>query len=230
MQNNIQNNWRSLLDDPNGFPGETIRDKNEAWEKLYSKLHEKPQPRFLTWYWAAATLLVIALTVVLFVRKEKGQDSLVSIPSPAKKIKPVTKENINAEQKNSEYPLSQPKQKIKTVVSRQKNVFAKTIPSINKNLITDSIVEQLPEMVITSGMMHDSTIKTTTVATPVKKKLRVVHVNEIGQPIEYPTVNNRFNERRPFEFRIINGEIYNPANTSSSNNGLILTKPHNTSN
>jgi hypothetical protein len=85
-------------------------------------------------------------------------------------------------------------------------------------------------MVIASSLLNDSAVKTITAAVPIKKKLRVVHLNEIGQPAEEPTVNNRFTEGHGFEFRIINSEIYNPVSSSSSNNGLILTKPRNTSN
>jgi len=75
-----------------------------------------------------------------------------------------------------------------------------------------------------------STLKPMAIAPPSKKKLRVVHLNEIGQPVEEPTVNNRFAEKHGIGWRIINAEIYNPVYGSSTNNGLLLIKPRTSSN
>lgn len=232
MQDNTQNNWKIVLEDPDNFPAETIRNKNEAWEKLYSKLHKKLQPKLFAWYWSAACFLVIAIgAVMIFVSKEKHQPELFTDSSPVKVQIPVGKETtVSSEQKNTEYKLSQPKQKRHTIVSASKNNRMNTIQSVNKNLITDSIIKQLPQLVNTSNPLYDSINKGIVAATPARKKLKVVHLNEIGQPAVEPTVNNRFLEKRGFELKIMKSETYNPVSGSSANNGLILTKPRNTSN
>ena len=232
MQDNNQNNWKSLLENPKSFAGETIRDKHETWEKLYARLHKKPRRILGAWYWAAAALLVMMIcSIVFFINREKYPEAFVGVPSRVKEQIPIiTQRQLNDEQKNTEHVLSQPKQKTNTALSIQKNAIVKTNPSTNKNFITDPVIGQLPQIASTPNIRIDSVIEIITDVPPVKKKLRVVHLNEIGQPTPEPTVNNRFTERHGFDLRIINGERYNSVNSSSSNNGLILIRPRNTSN
>src|SRR5450631_2335402 len=53
--------WGNKLDDPDGVSPEPWAGKDAAWEKLYSRLHEKPRRRIPFWYWAAAACLLGAL-------------------------------------------------------------------------------------------------------------------------------------------------------------------------
>jgi hypothetical protein len=85
----------------------------------------------------------------------------------------------------------------------------------------------LTKTAITPTIHFDSAMATNTTKPP-KKKLRVVHVNEIDQPAE-KSMANQFSQKHGFEFRIINNEIYNPSSIPVSN-GLILFKSRNTSN
>ena len=232
MQDNSQNNWKTSLENPDNFPGETVPHKNEVWEKLYQKLHKKPRRKLLAWYWAAACLVILASgTVLVFVNGKRQQQAFSVLPSTLQNQLPPTTENVlRKEQKNSKNVLLPSKQKNQNLVPAQKNNTAVTIPAVGHDLFTDSIVKELPDLVITSNIINDSSTISITVVTPAKKKLRVVHLNEIGQPVEEPTVNNRFAEKHGLGWRIINAEIYNPVYGSSTNNGLILTKPRTSSN
>ena len=234
MQDNSQNSWTRLLEDTDSLASETIRDKHEAWERLFSRLHEKPRRKLAAWYWVAASLLIVAVVGTLIViRNEKHQPVVIAEPSPSSKQMPLAKETkpVN-EQKGSGYNLPGQVEKTAPVVLRTKKNAVRTIQLFDKDVTKDSVIGQSPEVAIARNMTVDTvdTTKTVAAVTPPKKKLRVVHLNEIGQPIEEPTVNNGLNEWRRFELRIMSGEIYKPINSSSSNNGLILTKPRNTSN
>jgi len=231
MPDNNQNNWTRLLEDTDSLGGETIRDKHEVWERLYSRLHEKPRRKLAAWYWVAASLLIVSVVGTLIViRNEKHQPVVIAEPSPSSKQMPLAKEtNPVTEQKSGDYNLPGQVEKTAPVVLRTKKNAVRTIQLFNKDITKDSVIGQSPEVAIARNMTVDTT-KTVAAVTPPKKKLRVVHLNEIGQPVEEPTVNNGLNEWRRFEFRIMSGEHYNTINSSSSNNGLILTKPRNTSN
>ena len=226
MQDNSQNSWKTSLEDPESFPGETVRHKNEVWEKLYQRLHKKPRRKPVAWYWAAACLLILASgTVLVFVNSKKHQPAFSIVPATVQNQVPAVIENAVSEQhKNSDGVSLPSKQKTQIVVPVQRNSLPGTISPVNHYLITDSIVKELPQLVVTSHMVNDSSILHISVLSPVRRKLRVVHVNEIGQPAEESTVNNRLSEKHRLGWRIITGEMYNPVYGSSTNNGLILTK------
>jgi len=231
MQDNSQNNWKTLLEDPENFAGETVPHKNEVWEKLYQRLYKKPRQKLVAWYLVAACLVIaVSVTVVVFVNGKKQQQAFSVAPATVQNQLPLPTEYVSGkEPKNSEQVLPA-KQKTQTIVPAKKNNIAVTIPAVAHDLITDSIVKKLPNLVIRSNIINDSSAVSVTVVSPAKKKLRVVHVNEIGRPLEEPTVNNKFTEKHGLGWRIINAEIYNPVYGSSTNNGLILTKPRTSSN
>ena len=50
--------WRGRLEDPEGIPGQTLDDREAAWERLMDKLRETPRRRFSGYRIAAACLLL----------------------------------------------------------------------------------------------------------------------------------------------------------------------------
>jgi len=227
MQDKTQNNWKILLENPDSFHGEIIKHKTEAWEKLYQRLHKKPQRKLSAWYWAAASLVVAIGTVMLFISREKNQVTVVSGPAVVKTQSPrVNSKSLTLIQKNRVVKLTKSKQKTRTTAVQKNNLTGSA--HFNKNFNPDSVITQLTELVTSPTIINDSSaIHSVTVTIPAKKKLRVVHLNEIGQPAEESTVNNKFRERHGFGLRVSSGEIYNPVYGSSTNNGLILTKRSN---
>jgi hypothetical protein len=234
MQDNSPNNWKILLETPQRFQGEILSNKNELWERLHHRLHKKPQRKMLIWYWAAACLLIVTIvSVAVFTSNGNTHYKEVPEPSIVKTLNPiVTGNSSSANQKKSENIFSQSTPKIHSAGSIQKNNLTALKKSGESKNIIDSIISELPELVITSSITANdsSALNTLTIAPPSKKKLRVVHLNEIGQPVEEPTVNTGLAEKHGLAWRIINAENYNPVYSSSTNNGLILTKPRSTSN
>jgi len=236
MQDNSPNNWKILLEDPQRFQGEILSDKNELWERIYHRLHKNPQRKVLVWYWAAACLLIVTIvTVALLISKGKTDYKVVSEPAIVKTFNPVDPVSSSSSNENNGENVLSSTPKNHTAGSIHKNNLPALKKSSDTKYIIDSTMNQLPQLVITpitptTTANDSSAVSSITIAPPSKKKLRVVHLNEIGQPVEEPTVNNRFAEKHGLAWRIINGENYNPVYGSSTNNGLILTKPRSTSN
>lgn len=225
MRNNIQNNWRDDLENADYFPAETF-NKNEAWDKLYKRLHKHPQRKFAGWYYVAAACLLMIVAIFLFMNQEEQQPALADRPSPGHQPATGIAKKTILTGENSEKPNSITKEDKKS-----------TAPFLHNRNYTVVKMERSPLPVldtVSSGIIANTATTPTillngaTVTTPPKKKLRVVHANEIDQPAEQSTVNQAA-QKRGFELRIINNELYNPPSIPVSNN-LILFKSRNTSN
>ena len=58
--NNID--WKNKLEDFEGLAGEKF-NKEVSWEKLHSRLRQKPKNKRIIWYWMAAACLFFALFI-----------------------------------------------------------------------------------------------------------------------------------------------------------------------
>jgi hypothetical protein len=233
MQDKARNNWKQRLENADGFPDEILKDKNEAWEKLYARLHKKTGRKLLPWYWAAASLVAISFTTIIFFINKNGQSSPVITSSPATYKDPAaTKKSLVTEQKTNSALLQSPTEKNIGISLSQKNSPVKKNEVIsNYDLVTDSANGQAAvETVIEPVLDFDSSAKEITTVAPVKKKLRVIHINDIGQPLEKSTADNQFIERDRFQLKILNNETYNPIPTSAVKDGFIIFKSRNASN
>jgi len=229
MQDNTQNNWRGLLENADHFPNETLHNKNEAWEKLYARLHNKPRYKLASWYWVAAIcLLAVTITVLLVMNKQKNQPLVINHPSPVNNPVPAIAKKSIEENNRKLVPIPKQQEQLVSNPRLKKNTTAVKIESTLSSLVLDSTINSSPaKIAVTSNPHFDSSIIAPITAVTAKKKLRVVHINEMGQPVEESTANKSI-ERHGFEFRIINNEVYNPS--APANNGLILFKSRTTSN
>jgi hypothetical protein len=231
MQDNTQNNWKQLLENADSLPAEVLKDKNAAWEKLYTRLHNKPGRKLRTWYWAAACLLAASITTLVFIDNKNHQPS-ITVSSPRNQAPAIKKQSLHAEQKKIEAPLPSSSEKSRDLIITQKNKAAnKMAPASNHDLIIDSTSVKAATATPSEAELHsDSPTKETIATIPSRKKLRVVHINDLGQPAEESIADNKFAERHILPLRINNHEHYNSIPGSSTNNGLILFKSRNASN
>ena len=228
MQGKELNNWKQKLEDE-AFAAQMLGDKGATWKKLHSRLHKKTAPRFLHWRWqAAACLLAAVIFTIIFLIPEKEQASAISI-SPNVIDDTATKNNsIAREEKSMAIPLhKKPQNKNAALTSTQKNnATVEDAPMVNNQpAAANTIAEQKTSTPFTPA----DAAKTLTAEAPVKKKLRVVHINDLGQPNEESTADNKY-ERPHFQLKIINGEYYHPTSTSGASSGLMLFQSKNVSN
>ena len=161
-------NWKDRLDSPEQLTAESTIDKNAAWERLSVRLHKK-QPS-LTRYWiAAAILILIAISWLLIERKDDSivktgihpyHDSAIAnsmLPDPVTKKRAIAILPVS--------PQVTRVKKHKRVHKDSSSFLIDSAQAIEKTA-TPAMVAPLSE---TAGI--------TTVVS--KKKLRVVHINEL---------------------------------------------------
>jgi len=178
---NDADNWKGMLDSPKALPHEGLLDKNAAWGKLQDRLHTRPARR-ATWYWVAATVLtMIAVSWLITGRKKndiaKPTDSIVH---DTKIMQPSRPANLNRQPSVEKTTfIKQPVARGTNAVHRKPN-YRNTVSFYPSLVVVSSIstVESPPAATIVAPVTGDST-KLALVFRP-KKKLRVLHVNELG--------------------------------------------------
>ena len=172
-----QNNFIEL-DELVGLPEETTADKTALWQRLESRLQKKPQQKKVVWYWAAACLLICITVPFLFnSNKNKIHEAGVvnnnsTIKEPTQTQKTVATENIQ---------LCTDEIKPQPVVSNVPSPHKKMKVSRTKR---DSLVFTAP-LALDIIKQDFSRFEIDTLANPVaittKKKISVVHINELQE-------------------------------------------------
>ncbi len=106
--------------------------------------------------------------------------------------------------------------------NRTKNDTGNIITKVNKTYYkpelssTEKIVKEtsLPDHVIDSGTISNVVITHTT------KILKVVHINELGDPVEPPADVARTKDLHSFQLKFANQEVYISPSLTSNNNGI----------
>jgi hypothetical protein len=230
MQDNDQNNWKQRLENADDLQAEILKDKNAAWEKLYTRLHNKPARKLTNWYWAAACLLTIGITSSIIIFNNEKHQTSITVASPTIQTPSIKKQSLQTEQKHTELSLLSSAEKSKKLMTLKDKAAKKIESGSNNEFLIDSAKEQAVTATITEPTLNfDSSVKEITTAVPVKKKLIVIHINDLGQPMEGATADTKF-EKHGFQLKILNNETYNPASANFPNNGIILIKSKNASN
>ncbi len=214
---NLNDHWINKLEDVSRLPGETFTDKNAAWEKLHSRLLQKPQRLKALWFWAAAACLLLAILIPAMILNKKQEGLVQNIPIQTLP-KEITAPEISTLKENAV--------DISTSLIENKKIPEPAIKSNNKKTHANNLVkiEQIvsanfinrtdiqKELLTSSPLIINAPVETTFAVVPVKEKLKVVHINELGNPGEQTSNIARYYERRSFKLKLINKEV----NTSSA--------------
>ncbi len=226
-QNNI-NSWKIKLDELNSLPGEPITDKNVLWSKLDARLREKKTDKKPAWYWIAAACFLFALMIpMIFFNKKERQLTKAEI----KQVQPEIKNPLNSTAgkkdsiKNIIFPLPKKNTEIvqkktnkipdEVIAKKQSNQFRLAGAVSTKDLMIETKNTSLQPIGISPGI---------TAIAPVKKKLKVVHINELGDPVkESPDVVTR-QAGHSFQLKFAGQEMYSNPSAALDKTGFTILK------
>jgi len=233
MSNENPNNtpqWRSKLDKLEHFPGSAF-NSDVAWDKLYGRLEGKKKSKKILWYWipAACLLFVVMITILNYQRptpqvlnKETVKEQPKEIKKSVLKVGEINenKKEAGAETKNG--TVSIPER------SRQRDRSIAGIETVTK-VHSDEVIMSDPEK---EPFVKPLQIINTnpTIAVLPKKKLNVVHINELGDPIIESSDLTRIEDIHSFKLKFGNGEVLSNSAVVSKPSGFIILKTKTASN
>jgi hypothetical protein len=226
-------NWKNKLDDAEALSGETLADKNAAWEKLYHRMQPQRGRVHTVWYWAVAACILFAIifSILLPIKKQaefvkvEPMHVMPKIESPGKAL-----------------PVERRKELATVVAGVEKRVIIiKAIQSNKEILLTKEAAHKIailpPELGLSNvpqpvqpteqSAVQDMPVVKAIAALGTIQKLRVVHVNELGDAP--PEIHSRgfIADYRTVQIKLINQEVYTNASSAINNPGFNFLKTTN---
>jgi len=180
------------MEEPSLFPQHEMLDKKLVWEKLHARLDGKRKNRKMLWYWlAAASLLFVIIYPLSRVKKESIKENRETTRTQQEKIS-------SPSNRSAAELINPPKPEIEsglTIVNTGSKLVIKTVPvkagyvkvlpvkemDHDSNSVKDNFNNSImlatanPPMDTIARFVANSSVPIT------KKKLRVVHINEIDE-------------------------------------------------
>ncbi|MGZ5133631.1 MAG: hypothetical protein ACXWCG_00720 [Flavitalea sp.] len=176
--------WKNKLDEFDGTGTQPVLDKAASWEKLQGRLLQKANKKKFVWYWiAAASIILIA-----------GMQFIDFNDNP---VNTVSRETPGSQDTSVDSLVSIPPDQIpmfrETIVKKEKSMIKtqkKQLPVIDPQLKNrvhfpvqlDTFEIESPNTAVTIFNAVDTSMIVSTL--PAKKKLRVVHINELGKSVQ----------------------------------------------
>lgn len=213
MTNENYNNesWRSKLEEPQSHTDAGFKDA--AWKKLYDRLQTKKKS--VLWYWiATAASLLIILISFLFINKK--ENVLVKNILPQKNniiIKSVPAEIPDQNNlKNSVLVIST--NPIHSINKKHFKIISnkKALPSLSVQNKDETIAQD--EVKNNSIIPPDTLIALAFKPVVIKNKLKIVHLNELGESITDFGGNEKNREYASSALKFMNHQEYSlPSST-----------------
>jgi len=228
MSNENPNNsfhWKSKLEGLEYLPGETF-NKDIAWDKLYERLRGKQGNKKTLWYWiaAASLLFVLVITLVSYYKDNPklSHKEIVIKKSTQKSVH--TPFNVDINNDKNINPVQPAKDRNIVVKGKfYKKIYhvssAELVSKAHMNdtssiYLQNAVIKSLPKIDITPGMAT---------ALPEKKKLNVVHINELGDPVtEFPNVVRKTDKH--FTIKLADEEVFAAPSVASKTTGFSILK------
>jgi len=186
MQNKKANssNWKNKLEDETAFAAGELPDTNAAWDKLYNRM-KRPGRKKAIGYWmaAASVLTLIFLTVLLLQQQQLTPINNIVTATPQKylhkpvqiaKEKELLVQNVTINKKGTVKKINKT-QTGNVAVAPEQKAGQLSVSSVYKT-IEEPNVPPPPE----TKQISDTVSSAQLVSTQTSAKLKVVHVNELG--------------------------------------------------
>ncbi len=218
---NNNSDWINKLGNLEGLAGEKF-DKEVSWEKLHSRLQSNPKSKRIVWYWMAAACLFFAFFISFFVSNKEEVDSVKNNLAKKKinSLSPQDIPRINRDTSSIIYSLSiKNKTTANSIKERNKIIRHKTLST---QIIQDKKEEIAIKEINIKAVIPVDTAINIVANLPGKKKLKVVHINELGDPVaESPNIA-RNNEQHSFQFKFMNQEVYTRSSPAVTKTGFKI--------
>ena len=225
--------WKNKLEDAESLSGETLTDNNAAWEKLHARLSEKPRRIRAAWYWSAAACLLLAVIIPMMTATKK-QPGLVKNNTEQTQPKKSTATKAETQKENEVV-------KVTPVETAKKNTIKAPEQTSEKKDAAIDIAQQ--EATVSTGFNDQQTIVpppiilpqppadtapiTILAMLPAKRKLKIVHINELGDVVEVPLNIACNTDYHTFQFGLIGQQVYTSASINANNTGFNIFKTSN---
>lgn len=221
--------WKNKLEQLDQLPDGPSFDKNAAWEKLQNRSNKKHNTNKIVWYrFAAACLLIAFISGVIFFNNQASvtavnnqQKNTIKPAQPAATFKKKDKTDGNmvslidaSKSKNTAVIINK---KIALAINNTPLLETVELIDINKEI-------PLPEIKTAALLTSDTTSIFSTAALSVKKKLKVVHNNELGDPITEPRNLPHPDDYGIIQFKLINQQVYNSSPLTTNSIGINISK------
>jgi len=232
---NSKPGWKSKLEELATLPGEAMPDKNMSWEKIHARLEGRKTAKKPLWYWLAAASVLFFLMLALFVPNKRSEQlpdnafkQMQSETKPDQSEKPASAKikNHNKDSFTAKNPAASPKQ-LPVIFDKPNETAHKNI-TVNKKdkLRVYDTVSTKNQIAATNNnsLQAIDTSSNTSFRIPVKKRLPVVHINELGDPGNLPQIAHSSEKPTVHFLTLGNGEVYNSPAPLSKNFATINFK------
>ena len=174
--------WKSKLDELEIIPGEAPFDRTAAWQTLKGRLQQRPVRRTKAWYWVAAACLLGIIVLSMLMRTQPDAPLVNRDAQPKHLSLPKTL----PQPAGGEVVTTPPQQlvKVKSISphTTERKGHPVLVRAVESQLVLspDPINNTLPA--ITIPLPNDTAHLVT--AIQAKKKLRVVHINELNGAVD----------------------------------------------
>ena len=187
--------WKNKLEDLDHLPTEPAADKAELWKRLHARLSQKADKTKSGWYWTAAACVLLAIGISWFLVEKKTSkpvsEKRVALPqqSSNKNIavssepSKLNTQRINVIAKESKkVPLT----KAPVFVNSKKTELPKVLVVVKQNDVSNrpDVTDSFEVSDRSTFRSADTVSSHAIAATPNRRKLRVIHINDLKKQSE----------------------------------------------
>lgn len=233
-QNNFH--WKNKLDDVECLQGEMLADKNATWEKLHARINEKPRRKGFVWYWVAAACFLLIVIIPAITLNKKQDEIVKNTPKQIELKKETIPENSTVKENEIAKSLTVVNEKKNTIKATTQSQVIKPITNyvtqtqepVDANTNDKNTIEQEP--VVAAATLIDTTTSLAIVPLKEKAKFKVVHINELGDPVEVSTDMAYTADLHAFQLKLATQEVYKNPSVASNKKSIGILKQKNSPN
>ena len=215
-------NWKTGLQELSSLPGEDYPDINAAWQKLEVRLNAKKKKRKPLFYWLAAASVLTCIMIAILPGKTNKETAIQNLIQQNKQTGKREIEKPFPLEKQNDIAIKQldKKHKPDLVTIKSPVVKSHSIPVVIEFVAV--IPPEKKDSLIASTIIPQNIKSKPIVFSSLKKKMPVVHINDIEKPVDPIEAVAGNNDRPAFKVRLFNRNILPGSSTDNNDNRIGL--------